>query len=259
MRVIRAERDFMRIIIGNEEEIAKKAAQQYVELLKRKPNAVLGGATGSTPIGLYKELAKLNKEGKISFKDVKTFNLDEYVGLDGSHDQSYRYFMNHNLFDHIDIDKANTHVPDGVNLESAKAYDAAIEDAGGIDLQILGIGVDGHIGFDEPGTALDSITHVVDLEENTREVNSRFFNSIDEVPTQAVSMGIKSIMNARSVILMAIGESKAEIVKKMIEGPVDIMVPASILQLHPDVTVYLDEKAASMLSGKNAAYIKFVK
>ncbi|MBO4819359.1 MAG: glucosamine-6-phosphate deaminase, partial [Firmicutes bacterium] len=196
----------MKVIIGSESEIAKMAAQQYVELLKRKPNAVLGGATGSTPLGLYAELARLNKEGVISFKDVTTFNLDEYVGLDGSHDQSYRYFMDHNLFDHIDIDKSRTHVPDGINLENIKTYDAQIEAAGGIDLQILGIGVDGHIAFNEPGTPWDSLTHVVDLEENTREVNSRFFKSIDEVPKQAVTMGIKSIMHARSIILMAIGE-----------------------------------------------------
>ncbi len=238
----------MKVIIGTEEEIAKQAAQQYVELLKRKPNAVLGGATGSTPLGLYAELARLNKEGVISFKDVTTFNLDEYVGLDGSHDQSYRHFMDHNLFDHIDIDKSRTHVPDGINLENIKTYDAQIEAAGGIDLQILGIGVDGHIAFNEPGTPWDSLTHVVDLEENTREVNSRFFKSIDEVPKQAVTMGIKSIMHARSIILMAIGENKADVVEKMINGPIDTQVAASILPLPPDATVYLDPAAASKLS-----------
>jgi len=240
----------MKIIIGSEEEIAKKAAQQYVELLQKKPNAVLGGATGSTPLGLYKELARLNKEGVISFKDVTTFNLDEYLGLDGSHDQSYRYFMNHNLFDHIDIDKSRTHVPDGINIENIKTYDAEIEAAGGIDLQVLGIGVDGHIAFNEPGTPWDSVTHIVELEENTREVNSRFFKSIDEVPTKAVTMGIKSIMHARSIILMAIGENKADVVEKMINGPIDTQVTASILQLHPDVTIYLDPNAASKLSKK---------
>ncbi len=238
----------MKVIIGSEKEIAEKAAQQYVELLKKKPNAVLGGATGSTPIGLYKELARLNREGVITFKDVRTFNLDEYVGLDGSHNQSYRYFMNTNLFEHIDIDISNTHVPDGINTEKAASYDDEINAAGGIDLQILGIGVDGHIGFDEPGTSLDSITHVVELEQNTREVNSRFFESIDEVPTHAVTMGIKTIMNARSIILMAIGSSKADIVKAFIEGPVTTDVPASVLQLHPYCTVYLDEAAAAKLS-----------
>ena len=199
----------MKIIIDTEENLAKRAAQRYVELIKNKPNAVLGGATGSTPLGLYAELARLCKAGEISFKDVRTFNLDEYVGLDGSHDQSYRYFMNHNLFEHIDIDINNTRVPSGIDTAAAAEYDKEIEAAGGIDLQLLGIGVDGHIGFDEPGTPWDSVTHVVELEQNTREVNSRFFNSIDEVPTHAVTMGIKTIMNARSIILMAIGSSKA--------------------------------------------------
>ena len=237
----------MKIFIDTEENIAKMAAQRYVELLKRKPNAVLGGATGSTPLGLYAELARLCKAGEISFKDVKTFNLDEYVGLDGSHDQSYRYFMNHNLFEHIDIDINNTHVPDGIDTSKAAAYDDEIKAAGGIDLQILGIGVDGHIGFDEPGTPWDSTTHVVKLEENTREVNSRFFNSLDEVPTHAVTMGIKTVMNARSIILMAIGKSKAEIIAKAINGPITTDVPASILQLHPDVEFYLDPEAAALL------------
>jgi len=237
----------MKIIIDTEENLAKRAAQRYVELIKNKPNAVLGGATGSTPLGLYAELARLCKAGEISFKDVRTFNLDEYVGLDGSHDQSYRYFMNHNLFEHIDIDINNTRVPSGIDTAAAAEYDKEIEAAGGIDLQLLGIGVDGHIGFDEPGTPWDSVTHVVELEQNTRDVNSRFFNSIDEVPTHAVTMGIKTIMNARSIILMAIGSSKAEIVKKFIQGPVTTDVPASILQLHPFVEVYLDEKAAALL------------
>ena len=237
----------MKIIIDSEENIAKRAAQRYVELLRVKPDAVLGGATGSTPLGLYAELARLCKAGEISFKCAKSFNLDEYVGLSGEHDQSYRYFMNHNLFEHIDIDIANTHVPDGINTAVAAEYDKEIEAAGGIDLQLLGIGVDGHIGFNEPGTPLDSVTHVVELTENTREVNSRFFASIDEVPTHAVSMGIKTVMNARGIILMAIGKSKAEIVKAFIEGPVTTEVPASILQLHPNCEVYLDYEAAALL------------
>ena len=238
----------MKIIIDTEENIAKRAAQRYVELLKEKPDAVLGGATGSTPLGLYAELARLCAAGEISFKDVKTFNLDEYVGLDGSHDQSYRYFMNKNLFEKIDIDLSNTHVPSGINTEGCEQYDEEIKAAGGIDLQLLGIGVDGHIGFNEPGTPWDSVTHVVELEQNTREVNSRFFSSIDEVPTHAVTMGIKTVMNARGIILMAIGKSKAEIVKAFIEGPVTEEVPASILQLHPNTEVYLDPEAAALLS-----------
>ena len=237
----------MNIIIYNEENIARRAARRYVELPREKPDAILGGATGSTPLGLYAELARLCKAGEISFARARSFNLDEYVGLDGSHDQSYRYFMNENLFKHIDIDLANTRVPDGINTDIAAEYDREIEAAGGIDLQLLGIGVDGHIGFNEPGTPWDSVTHVVELTENTREVNSRFFASLDEVPTHAVTMGIKTVMNARSIILMAIGKSKAEIVRAFIQGPVTTEVPASILQLHPDVEVYLDPEAAALL------------
>ena len=237
----------MKIIIDNEENIARRAARRYVELLREKPDAILGGATGSTPLGLYAELARLCKSGEISFARARSFNLDEYVGLDGSHDQSYRYFMNENLFKHIDIDLANTRVPDGINTAIAAEYDREIEAAGGIDLQLLGIGVDGHIGFNEPGTPWDSVTHVVELTENTREVNSRFFASLDEVPTHAVTMGIKTVMNARSIILMAIGKSKAEIVRAFIQGPVTTEVPASILQLHPAVEVYLDPEAAALL------------
>ena len=237
----------MKIIIDNEENIARRAARRYVELLREKPDAILGGATGSTPLGLYAELARLCKAGEISFARARSFNLDEYVGLDGSHDQSYRYFMNENLFKHIDIDLANTRVPDGINTAIAAEYDREIEAAGGIDLQLLGIGVDGHIGFNEPGTPWDSVTHVVELTENTREVNSRFFASLDEVPTHAVTMGIKTVMNARSIILMAIGKSKAEIVRAFIQGPVTTEVPASILRLHPDVEVYLDPEAAALL------------
>ena len=237
----------MKIIVDSEKNIAVRAAQRYVELLKEKPDAILGGATGSTPLGLYAELARLCKAGEISFAKARTFNLDEYVGLDGSHDQSYRYFMNENLFKHIDIDIQNTRVPDGIDTSAAAAYDEEIEKAGGIDLQLLGIGVDGHIGFNEPGTPWDSRTHVVELHPSTREVNARFFSSIDEVPTHAVTMGIKTVMNARSIILMAIGKNKAEIIRDMIKGPVTTDVPASILQLHPFVEVYLDEAAAALL------------
>ncbi len=237
----------MKVIITTEEQAAKMAAQQYVDLLREKPDAILGYATGSTPLGLYKELIELNKAGEISFKDVVTFNLDEYVGMDGTHDQSYRYFMNHNLFEHIDIDIEKTHVPCGIDVSGAADYDKEIDAAGGIDLQLLGIGVDGHIGFNEPGTPFGSITHVVELTESTREVNARFFNSIDEVPTHAVTMGIKSVMNARAVILMAFGKSKAEAVRDMINGAVTEDLAASVLQLHPFVTVYLDEEAASLL------------
>ena len=237
----------MKIIIDTEENIAKRAAQRYVEILSAKPDAVLGFATGSTPLGLYAELAKLCAAGKLSFREVTTFNLDEYAGLDGSHDQSYRYFMNHNLFEKVDIDIRKTHVPSGLDIAAAASYDKAIEAAGGIELQLLGIGNNGHIGFNEPGTPIDSITHLVDLTERTRQANARFFHSIDEVPTQAVTMGIKTVMNARGIMLMALGKGKADIVRDFIKGPVTPEVPASILQLHPNVEIYLDYDAASLL------------
>ena len=237
----------MKVIIDSAEKIAALAAQQYVDLLKRKPNAILGGATGSTPLGLYAELVRLNKAGEISFKDASSFNLDEYVGLDGTHDQSYRYFMDHNLFDHIDIDKSRTRVPSGIDVSDPSAYDKEIAAAGGVDLQLLGIGNNGHIGFNEPGTPFGSLTHVVELTESTRDANKRFFKSIDEVPTHAVTMGVKTVMQARSIILMAIGPAKAPIMKEMLQGPVTEKVPASVLQLHPDVTVYMDFEAAKLL------------
>ena len=237
----------MKVIINSAENIAAMAAQQYVSLLKRKPNAILGGATGSTPLGLYAELVRLNKAGEISFKEASSFNLDEYVGLDGAHDQSYRYFMDHNLFDHIDIDKSRTRVPSGIDISDPAAYDKEIQAAGGVDLQLLGIGNNGHIGFNEPGTPFGSLTHIVELTESTREANKRFFTSIDEVPTHAVTMGIKTVMQARSIILMAIGPAKAPIMKEMLQGPVTEKVPASVLQLHPDVTVYMDFEAAKLL------------
>lgn len=237
----------MKVIIDSAQNIAAMAAQQYVALLKRKPNAILGGATGSTPLGLYAELVRLNKAGEISFKDASSFNLDEYVGLDGTHDQSYRYFMDHNLFDHIDIDKTRTRVPSGIDVSDPAAYDKEIEAAGGVDLQLLGIGNNGHIGFNEPGTPFGSLTHIVELTESTREANKRFFKSIDEVPTHAVTMGVKTVMQARSIILMAIGPAKAPIMKEMLQGPVTENVPASVLQLHPDVTVYMDYEAAKLL------------
>jgi len=239
----------MKVIVDTQERIAQLAAESYVKLLNDKPDAILGYATGSTPLGLYARLAQLCKEGKISFKNAKTFNLDEYVGLDGTHDQSYRYFMDTNLFDNIDIDKNNTHVPSGIDIDDKKAaeYDVAIEKAGGIDLQLLGIGNNGHIGFNEPGTPIDSVTHIVELTESTRQANARFFEDISMVPTHAVSMGIKTVMNARKIIMIALGKNKAPIVKEMLQGPVTVDVPASILQLHPDVEVYLDEEAASLL------------
>lgn len=240
----------MKLVIGTPEELAQKAAQRYAELLQKKPDAVLGLATGSTPLGLYAELVRLCRAGKLSFARCETFNLDEYAGLDGTHDQSYRYFMDKNLFSQVDVRPEHTHVPSGSvkTDEEAAGYDEQIRAAGGIDLQLLGIGLNGHIGFNEPLTPFDSLTHIVKLTDSTREANKRFFASLDEVPTHAVTMGIRTVMSARSILLMATGENKAEIIKKTVEGRPDIAVPASLLQLHDDVTLYLDEAAASALS-----------
>jgi glucosamine-6-phosphate deaminase len=239
----------MKIFVDTPEKTAEAVAKKYVALLAEKPNAVLGFATGSTPLGLYAELAKLCAEKKISFKGVSSFNLDEYLGLDGTHDQSYRYFMNKNLFEKIDIDISRTRVPSGIDTDPEKAaqYDKDIEAAGGIDLQLLGLGNNGHIGFNEPGTPFGSVTHIVELTDSTRQANKRFFSSIDEVPTHSVTMGIKTVMNARGIILMALGKGKADIVRKFIQGEVTPEVPASVLQLHPNVEVYLDFDAASLL------------
>ncbi len=239
----------MRIIIDTPEAVARLAAEQYVTLLSQKPRAVLGLATGSTPIGLYGAIMEAHKAGRVSFKDATSFNLDEYVGLAPTHDQSYRYFMEHNLFYGIDLPASRIHVPSGLDT-SAKAlsgYDAAIAQAGGVDLQLLGIGNNGHIGFNEPGTPFESLTHVVELTQNTREVNARFFASLSEVPTHAATMGIRTVMNARGIILMALGSAKAPIIERTLRGPVTPDVPASVLQLHPDVTVYLDKEAAARL------------
>lgn len=240
----------MKVKVLKKEQIDQEIATLYVNEVKKNPSCVLGFATGSSPLGVYANIIKAYENGEVSFKNVVSFNLDEYVGLDGNHDQSYRYFMNHNLFDHIDIKKENTHVPSGTGdfEKKAKEYDECIKNAGGIDLQILGIGSDGHIAFNEPGTPLDSLTHVAILAKSTIIDNSRFFKSIDEVPTKAVTMGLKSIMNAKKIVLIATGKNKAQAVKGLVEGKVCEELPCSVLQNHADVTIYLDEDAASLLN-----------
>lgn len=239
----------MKIIVDTSARVAELAAKRYVDLLHAKSTAVLGFATGSTPLELYAELARLNARHALSFSEVTSFNLDEYVGLDGTHDQSYRYFMNQNLFRHIDIRLDHTFVPSGLDTseQTAAAYDDQIERAGGIDIQLLGIGNNGHIGFNEPNTPFGSVTHMVELTASTREANKRFFQSLDEVPTHAVTMGIKTVMHARGIILMALGKGKASIIRDTVLGEVTPAAPASVLQLHPDVEIYLDHDAASML------------
>lgn len=239
----------MKVVVGSEEKISALIAEDFINVIKNKPNAVLGLATGTSPLKVYADLIEANREGRVSFKDVTTFNLDEYVGLEGTHPQSYRYFMNDNLFNHIDIDKKRTNVLLGVGDYKSfmKKYDGMIEDAGGIDIQILGIGSDGHIAFNEPGTPFDSLTHETPLTQQTIVDNSRLFNDISEVPTRAVTMGLKSIMNARKIVLIATGKNKAKAVYGLIKGEITEDMPCSILQRHPDVTVYCDEDAYSLV------------
>ena len=240
------------IVAKNYEEMSRKAADVIAELVARKPSCILGLATGSTPEGLYAQLVKDCQEGKISFKDVSTYNLDEYRGLENDHPQSYHYFMEQHLFNHVDIDLAATHVPDGSNPDAAAAcadYEAAIKASGGVDLQLLGLGHNGHIGFNEPADTFAKETNCVELTRSTIEANSRLFDSIDEVPTQAYTMGIGTIMRAAKILVVANGEGKAQIVRDAFFGPVTPQVPASILQFHPDVTVIVDEAAASLCQG----------
>ena len=240
----------IRIIkVKDAEEAADKAFEVMKEYLK--PGKVLGLATGSTPLGLYARMVKDHKENGTSYKEIKSFNLDEYVGLPITHPESYYAFMHRNLFDQIDIPEENTHVPSGLgeDLEAqAKKYDEMIAESP-VDIQLLGIGSDGHIAFNEPGTDFDSGTHVTDLAESTIKDNCRFFdNDISKVPTQAVTQGIGTIMKAKAILLIATGANKAQAVKDMLEGPIDESCPASILQKHDDVTVIIDEAAACKLS-----------
>ena len=236
------------IIVKDYEEASDRAFEVMKEFLQ--PGKVLGLATGSTPLGLYARMVKDHEENGTSYEEIRSFNLDEYVGLPIDHPESYHAFMKRNLFDHIDIREENTHVPSGLgeDLEAqAKAYDEMI-DAAPVDIQLLGIGSDGHIAFNEPGTPFDSGTHVTDLAESTIRDNCRFFdNDISKVPTQAVTQGIGTIMKARNILLIATGANKAQAVKDMLEGEISEDCPASVLQRHPHVTVIADEAAASLL------------
>ena len=232
------------------EAMSRRAAHVMAAEIIHRPDCVLGLATGSTPIGMYKQLIEWNKAGDITFKEVRTVNLDEYKGLSPEHDQGYRYFMQKQLFDHVDILPENTRVPDGLAADpqaECQWYNKVIRDMGGIDIQVLGIGHNGHIGFNEPGHAFEQETHVVDLSERTIQANARFFASPDDVPRQAMTMGIKSIMMARKILLVISGEDKADIVKEAFAGPITPHVPASILQLHPYVTLVGDKAALSKL------------
>lgn len=222
------------------DQLSKIAADIIAAKIKEKPSCVLGLATGSTPLGTYAKLAEMYRTGELDFKDVTSVNLDEYVGLGGDNDQSYRYFMDSNLFCKINIKRGNTHVPSGLAADlkaEGERYDAFIKELGGIDLQLLGIGLDGHIGFNEPEDFFTAPTHEVTLDRSTIEANARFFASMEDVPTKAITMGMLSIMQAKKILLIANGAKKKEIVEKSFYGKITPFVPASILQLHPDVTV----------------------
>ncbi len=241
----------MKVIIKEDyAAMGKEAAKYFAEVIRNKPNAVLGLATGSTPISTYKELIRLHEEEGLDFSQVTTFNLDEYLGLTGDHKQSYRYFMDTNLFNRLNIKKENTNVLSGVadNPEAeCREFEEKIKAAGGIDIQLLGIGGNGHIAFNEPGSSENSRTRVVDLTKETIEDNSRFFEKVEDVPTQALSMGMGTILEAKKIVIIANKESKAKGVAVSIEGPVITDVPASILQKHSDVIWVIDKSAASLL------------
>lgn len=244
----------MRIIcVNNYEEMSKKAANVVTSQLILKPDSVLGFATGSTPLGMYKQLVKTYKAGHIDFKETTTFNLDEYYGLNKKNKQSYYFYMYENFFKHINIDMNGVNIPNGMAKNIDKEcfeYERKIRSGGGIDLQVLGIGRNGHIGFNEPDIKFEALTHMVKLDEQTIKDNSRFFDSIEAVPTKAISMGIKTIMRTKRIILLASGKEKADAISGAIYGKIIPELPASVLQLHPDVIFIVDKEAASKLDLK---------
>jgi glucosamine-6-phosphate deaminase len=230
--------------------MSQAAARVAAEVVNHKPNAVLGFATGSSPVGLYKELIRMHQEEGLDFSKVTTFNLDEYVGLPGDHPQSYRFFMNDNLFNHINVPVQNTHVPSGTSANHAAFcawYENRIRECGGIDLQVLGIGSDGHVAFNEPGSSLGSRTRRVTLTEQTLDDNARFFDKKSDVPRHAISMGVGTIMEARKLVMVVNGKNKAPALAAAVEGPVTSMITASALQMHPAAIVFCDNEAAAGL------------
>jgi glucosamine-6-phosphate deaminase len=232
-------------------DMSRKAARLMIDKVRRQPDMTLGLATGSTPKGVYAELIKDHQENGTSYEKVTTINLDEYISLPPSDPNSYRHFMNSELFSHLDIKMENTHLPNGAAKDisrECKRYEQLIKDLVDIDLQLLGIGQNGHIGFNEPGTAFNSRTHVVDLAESTRKANARFFNSIEEVPAKAITMGIASILDSREIILLASGSAKAEAIRQLVYGEPDEQFPASALKLHTNVTIFADEEALRLVS-----------
>lgn len=241
----------MRVIVAKDyEALSRRAAILLAGQVIHKPDSVLGLATGSTPVGTYRHLVALYKEGLVDFSQVITFNLDEYYGLAPDNQCSYAWFMNHHLFDHVNNLPEQVHIPNGLAGDiqaECKAYDEKISQAGGIDLQLLGIGRNGHIGFNEPDLKFETRTHLVELDDETIEANARFFISPGQVPRQAISMGIKTIMQSRRILLLASGAEKTQVVYEMIYGTITPELPASVLQLHPDVTIIADREAAALL------------
>ncbi|MBM4761398.1 glucosamine-6-phosphate deaminase [Bacillus sp. B15-48] len=234
------------IKVKNYDEMSQKAAEMFIDKIRRNPEINLGLATGGSPVGLYKQLVYDHQTNHTSYKKVKTFNLDEYIGLSGEHPNSYRYFMNEQLFNHLDVNKSNTHIPlgDTENPEQqCSDYEQLLKEHGGVDLQILGIGSNGHIAFNEPGTSFQSETHMIELTPSTREANARFFTSLEEVPTHAITMGIASIIRSKEILLMISGESKQDALSQLLQGAINENFPASILRTHPCVTIIADEAA----------------
>ncbi len=241
------------VILENSEAVAAHGAEVFIQKLQKKPNAVFGLATGSTPLALYKKLIEANQNKTVSFSDASSFNLDEYLGLSGQHPQSYRHFMQENLFNHIDIHRDNTHVPHGDAenpITACKEYDELITQKGGIDIQLLGIGRNGHIGFNEPSSGLSSRTRVKTLTHATIADNARFFAEGEFQPHLSITMGIGTIMDSRKVLLLATGSSKADAIYATVEGPLSASCPASALQMHQDVMLIIDEAAAEKLQHK---------
>ena len=242
----------------NYDEVSKEAANMVADLIRRKPNCVLGFATGGTPLGLYKELIRMHKEEGLDFSKVTTFNLDEYVSLPPEHPQSYHYFMWENLFKYVNVDPRYVHIPQGMAKdieEFCEWYEERIEYYDGIDLQILGIGANGHIAFNEPGSSLGSRTRIKTLQKETRWDNKRFFESHEQVPNQAITMGVGTIMDSKALLLLASGKSKADAIKATVEGPITALYPATIVQMHRKAFIICDEGAASSLSTEYSGYL----
>src|SRR3954463_9267268 len=238
------------VVLPTYEQMSRAAAQVVADVLNAKPNAVLGMATGSTPLGLYQELVRMHREEGLDFSQVTTFNLDEYVGLGPKHQESYHHFMHDNFFKHVNIAPSNIYIPSGTTTNYrafCEWYEQRIKQCGGIDLQILGIGTDGHIGFNEPGSSLTSRTRLKTLARQTIDDNARFFKNRDEVPIYAITMGVGTVPESKEIVLLANGAKKAEAIAAAVEGPVTSMITASALQLHPSSRVYVDEEAAAQL------------